>query len=278
MRIAEILEVDGCRLVEPSFAELTEDIYTTLLLQGRPDEARLLVDENEDPLALALHDDGGWQAASFLFRDPTLAAVECFEAVGGDIYQESREAWLSAVRAYYCAELLAATTPALEDLRSDRIEMIRDLTREVWGNRAGTLCLDCCCGSGVGSTALQAEGIRTLAYDNDPALLALGLSKGRLTPSETICIDAQKATRYIDPVPLGTAFMVGEIYSYNTTLWRTIVANLLALTSETLITVGTQEEVVRVEEWCTQAGRTTEVFENPRDPLYDRWCCVAQRT
>lgn len=278
MRIAEILEVDGCRLVEPSFAELTEDIYTTLLLQGRPDEARLLVDENEDPLALALHDDGGWQAASFLFRDPTLAAVECFEAVGGDIYQERREAWLSAVRAYYCAELLAATTPALEDLRSDRIEMIRDLTREVWGNRAGTLCLDCCCGSGVGSTALQAEGIRTLAYDNDPALLALGLSKGRLVPEDTMCIDARAASRYIAPVPLGAAFMAGEIYTYNTDLWKPIVTELLSLTDETLITLGTEAEAARVREWCTGQGREVEVFENQRDPIYDRWCCVARRT
>ncbi|MDK2916740.1 MAG: hypothetical protein PWR25_1297 [Euryarchaeota archaeon] len=278
MKVAEILEVERCRLVEPSFAELTVDSCTMLLLQIAPDEARLLVDEKEEPIALALHDDDGWHAASFLFREPTLAAIECFEAVGGEIYQESREAWLSAVREYYSMELLETTFPALEDLRPDREGNIRDLLDEVWGDRAGVPCIDCCCGSGVGTAALRAEGVRALAYDNDPALLALGLSKGRLTPSETICIDAQKATRYIDPVPLGTAFMVGEIYSYNTTLWRTIVANLLALTSETLITVGTQEEVVRVEEWCTQAGRTTEVFENPRDPLYDRWCCVAQRT
>lgn len=95
-----------------------------------------------------------------------------------------------------------------------------------------------------------------------------------------MCIDARKASHYIDPVPpLGAAFMVGEIYSYNTALWRSIIANLLALTDETLITVGTEKEAARVEEWCTrEGGRTTEVFENRRDPLYDRWCCVAQRT
>ncbi|NMA10300.1 MAG: hypothetical protein GX932_04680, partial [Methanomicrobiales archaeon] len=243
-----------------------------------PDEARLLVDEEEEPIALALHDEEGWHAASFLFREPTLPAIECFEAVGGDIYQESREAWLSAVREYYSTELSKTTFPALEDLRPDREGKIRDLLDEVWGDRAGTPCLDCCCGSGVGTAALRAGGVRALAYDNDPGLLALGLSKGRLAPSDTMCIDAQKASRYIDPVPLGAAFMVGEIYSYNTALWRSIVANLLALTDETLITVGTEEEAARVEEWCTREGRTTEVFENRRDPLYDRWCCVAQRT
>ncbi|ABN56356.1 MULTISPECIES: class I SAM-dependent methyltransferase [Methanoculleus] len=277
MKVAEILEIDGCRLVEPSFADLTVDPYTDLLLRTVPDEARLLVDEKEEPIALALHDDEGWHAASFLFREPTLAAIECFEAVGGDIYQESREAWLSAIREYYSAELLETTFPALEDLRPDREGKIRDLLDEVWGDRTGTPCLDCCCGSGVGTAALRAGGVRALAYDNDPALLALGLSKGRLVPSDTMCIDAQKAPRYIAPVPLGAAFMVGEIYSYNTALWRSIVANLLALTDEALITVGTEEEAARVQEWCAGQGRETEIFENRRDPLYDRWCCVARR-
>jgi SAM-dependent methyltransferase len=98
--------------------------------------------------------------------------------------------------------------------------MIRDLIHEVWGDRAGTLCLDCCCGSGVGTAALRAGGMRALAYDNDPALLALGLSKGRLVPEDTMCIDAREAARYIAPVPLGVAFMAGEIYSYNTGLWE----------------------------------------------------------
>jgi len=275
MKVADILEVDGCQLVEPSFAELTID--TAPVFQTAPDEARLLVDEDEEPLALALHDDGGWQASSFLFRDPTLAAIECFEAVGGDIYQESRAAWLSAVREYYSMEILATVAPALEDLRPDREGKLRDLIGEVWGNRAGTLCLDCCCGSGVGTAALRAGGVRALAYDNDPALLALGLSKGRLVPEDTICIDAREASRYIVPVPLGVAFMAGEIYSYNAGLWKPIVTGLLALTDEALITVGTEAEAARVEEWCAGEGRDVRVFENGRDPIYDRWCCVTRR-
>ncbi|WP_214041007.1 hypothetical protein [Methanoculleus sp.] len=277
MKVADILEVDGCRLVEPSFAELTADACTALLFRAAPDEARLLVDEEEEPLALALHDGEGWHAVSFLFREPTLAAIECFEAVGGEIYQENRETWLSAVREYYSTELLATVVPALEDLRPDRTGMIRDLLDEVWGDRAGTPCLDCCCGSGVGTAALRAGGVRALAYDNDPSLLALGLSKGRLVPSDTMCIDAREAARYIAPVPLGAAFMAGEIYSYNAGLWESILTGFLALTDETLITVGTEAEAARVEGWCTGNGRDAEVFENRRDPLYDRWCCVARR-
>ncbi|MCM2465409.1 hypothetical protein [Methanoculleus oceani] len=277
MKVGDILEVDGYRLVEPSFAELTEDSCTALLFREKPDEGRLLVDEEEEPLALALHDDRGWHIASFLFRDPTLAAIECFEAVGGEIYQESREAWLSAVREYYSHDICANVLPALEDLRPDREGNIRDLLDEVWGDRAGTLCLDCCCGSGVGTAALRAGGVRALAYDNDPALLALGLTRGRLVPSDTMCIDAQEASRYIGPVPLGAAFMAGEIYSYNTNLWEPIITGLLALTDETLITVGTEAEAARVEGWCKDEGRSAEVFENRRDPIYDRWCCVARR-
>ncbi|WP_292518747.1 hypothetical protein [Methanoculleus sp.] len=277
MKVADILEVDGCRLVEPSFAELTEDSCTALLFQAVADEARLLVDDDEEPLALALHGDGGWQAASFLFRDPTLAAIECFEAVGGDLYQESREVWLSAVREYYSMELQATVLPALEDLRPDREGMIRDLVREVWGDRAGTLCLDCCCGSGVGTAALRAGGVRALAYDNDPGLLALGLSKGRLVAEDTMCIDAREASRYIAPVPLGAAFMAGEIYSYNTDLWRPIITDLLNLTDEALITLGTEAEAGLVEGWCAGEGWDAEVFENQRDPIYDRWYCVARR-
>ncbi|HOI58246.1 MAG: hypothetical protein PHT97_05880 [Methanoculleus sp.] len=278
MKVADILEVDGCRLVEPSFAELTIDACTALLFQGSPDEARLLVDEEEEPLAFALHDgSNGWHAASFLFRDPTIEVIECFEAVGGDIYQESREAWLSAVREYYSLDIRANVVPALEDLRPDREGNIRDLVTVVWGDRAGTPCLDCCCGSGVGTAALRAGGVRALAYDNDPALLALGLTRGRLAPADTICIDAQEASRYIAPVPLGVAFMAGEIYSYNANLWESIVTELLILTDETLITVGTEAEAARVEEWCAEEDRETEVFENRRDPIYDRWCCVARR-
>lgn len=277
MKVADILEVDGCGLVEPSFAELTIDSYTALLLQATADEARLLVDENEEPLALALHDESGWNAASFLFREPTIAAIECFEAVGGDIYQESRAAWLSAVREYYSLDICENVLPALEDLPPDREGKIRDLVAEVWGDRPGATCLDCCCGSGVGTAALRAVGMRALAYDNDPSLLALGLSRGRLAPEDTMCIDARVASRYVAPVPLGALFMAGEIYSYNTDLWEPVVAELLALTDETLITVGTKPEADRVEGWFTEQGRNAEVFENRRDPIYDRWCCIARR-
>lgn len=274
MTIAELLDVDACRLIEPSFAELTEDHYTALLLRALADDARLLVDEDEEPLALALHDDQGWHAASFLFRDPTLAAIECFEAFDGEIYQENRETWLAAVREYYSLELCRTVLPAVEDLPGDRMAKMEDLVREIWGDRSGSLCLDCCCGSGVGTAALRASGIRSIAYDNDPALLSLGLARGRLHPSETICIDGRAAGAYISPAPLGVAFMAGEIIGYNADMWEGIVDQLLSLTDEVLITLGTEQESGMVRTWCLEREKSIEIFENDRDPLYDRWCCL----
>ncbi len=152
----------------------------------------------------------------------------------------------------------------------------RALIREVWGGRSGSLCLDCCCGSGAGTAALHAAGIRSLAYDNDSALLSLGLARGRLSPSETVCIDGRAAATYISPAPLGAAFMAGEITAYNAEMWEGIVDQLLALTDETLITLGTEQESGMVRTWCLERERKPEVFENDRDPLYDRWCCLVR--
>ncbi|KUG21064.1 MAG: hypothetical protein KO206_05050 [Methanomicrobiaceae archaeon] len=277
MTVEELLEIPDCRLIEPSFADLIDDCWTAVLLGMEAGEGRLLLDEEEYPLALAVRGSSGWYAGTFLFRAPTREVIERFEEVGGDIYQEAREAWLSAVREYYSTAICRDVLPAMEDLPPDRPGKIRSLIGEVFGERGGTSCLDCCCGSGVGTAALRACGMRPLAYDNDPALLSLGLTRRRLLPAETICIDARDATRFIAPVPLGVALMAGEIYSHNAGLWQAIIAELLALTDRALITVGTEPEVRMVSAWCAEEGRSVETFENERDSLYDRWCCIAGR-
>ena len=53
MNIAEILELEDLRLAEPSFADLTDSRYNALLAQQDTSEGRLLLDEAEEPLALA---------------------------------------------------------------------------------------------------------------------------------------------------------------------------------------------------------------------------------
>ena len=92
-----------------------------------------------------------------------------------------------------------------------------------------------------------------------------------------MCLDGTRASRYLDPVPRGTGFMLGAIDAYNRDTWEGIVGELLTLTEETLVTVGTEEEGKLVEEWCTRQSRVVEIFENDRDPIYDRWVIVAKK-
>ncbi len=116
-----------------------------------------------------------------------------------------------------------------------------------------------------------------LAYDSDPALLALGLSSGRLMPEETMWIDATLAGQYLEPVPRGIAVMMGEINTFTEDVWETITGELLGLVGDALITVGTEQEARKVEGWCRASGYPAEVTENRRDEFYDRWVCRSKR-
>lgn len=277
MSIETMFEIEGLRCIEPSFAELTDDIYTGMILSEAADEARLMVDENEQPIAFAIRSGGAWWTANFVFRPACMEVIEAFEEAGGDIYQEPRCAWIRALRTYYAGELQRQVAPAPEDMRPDRPDLINALLGEVWGERPGWTCLDCCCGSGAGSLGLRGLGMDALAYDNDAELLSLGLAAGRLLPGETMWIDGTRAGDYIDdPVDAGVALMLGDISSYNASMWEEIVAELLDLSQETLITVATEPEVRQVAEWCEDAGREPEVRENDRDPIYDRWVCFSR--
>jgi hypothetical protein len=60
-------------------------------------------------------------------------------------------------------------------------------------------------------------------------------------------------------------------------LWQQLVSELFALTDETLITVGKPAEADLIRLWGEAMERTVEVRENPQDPTYDRWVCIAQR-
>jgi len=277
MRAAGILGLDGIVFVEPSFASLTEDAFTGALLGIPATRARLLVDMAEEPLAVAVSDGKDWYAATFLYRKPPREVFELCEDLDDGIYQEERPAWAGAVREYYSLLLAGSTTPALEDLPADRLPPLTALLEEVWGRGDGVPCLDCCCGSGAGSAAARALGMLPLSYDNDPGLLALGLSTGRLLPEETMWIDATAAGRYLEPIPRGIAVMMGEINPFTMEMWEGITAELLALADDTLITVGTEKEARMVEAWCRASGRVAEVTENRRHSFYDRFICRSRR-
>ena len=273
MRAAEILGVDTVGFIEPDFAALTDGRFNTVLTAIKSDEGRLLLDEHEDPIAFAFHGSNGWTAASFLCRNPSVALIELFESVNGEIFQEDRAVWASAVREYFSNALVTQVPPSIDDLNPTRHGILKELFTGIWKKSPGETCIDCCCGSGVGSAVLRDIGYSPLSYDNDESLLCRGLTEKRLLPEETMWIDATIASRYIEPVPKGVAIMAGEFNSFNQDMWERIVAELCSITHETLITVGTEKEALLVEEWGIAMDRSVAVRENPADPIYDLWVC-----
>jgi hypothetical protein len=276
LKAATILELDEVTFIEPSFAALTDPLYTDLLARDAADEGRMLVDENSDPIAVAFHEPGGWIAGSFLCRHPNVALIDAFEQINGEIYQEDRAAWAAAVREYFSLRLAAEVPAAMEDLNPVRKSILADVIAGVWGKGGHETCIDCGCGSGVGSLVLRELGYTPLSYDNDASLLTLGIGKGRLLPEESMCIDATQVAAYTRPVPRGIGIMMGEINSFSQEMWQQIANGLFSVTKETLITVGTEPEASRIRQWGNKAGRSVEIRENPGDAFYDHWVCIAR--
>lgn len=278
MNVQEILGIDGAiRFVEPEFAALTDTIFNSALAAGGGDEGRLLVDGDGEPIALAFHGNGGWIAGSFLFRNPTVELIEQFENMNGEILQEDRPVFTAAVREYYSTLLMKDVPPALEDLNPVRYGILKNLIEKHWGRGYHGMCIDACCGSGVGSQVLRELGYIPISFDNDASLLSRGLAAGRLVPAETMLLDALVAARYIEPVPRGIGIMMGEINEFSRDMWEQIVSQLFVISETTLITVGTEPEARLIAQWGEEMERTVEITENPQDPIYDRWVCSAKK-
>ena len=277
MKAAKIFEVDNFTFVEPSFSSLTDTGYNALLSSGEWDEGRLLLDEHEDPVAVAFHESAGWMGGSFLCRNPSVAIIEQFEQVNGEIFQEDKKTWAAAVREYFSEKLQSETPPSIDDLNPVRSGILSAVITGAWGRGSGDTCIDCGCGSGVGSSVLRELGYAPLSYDNDPNLIARGLKTHRLMPEETMCLDATIASAYLDPVPRGIGVMMGEINSFSEEMWEQIVSELFSVTEETLITVGTEDEAQLIRAWGDVQGRNVDVQESPGDSFYDHWVCIAHK-
>lgn len=275
-KLSAMLELDELRMLEPDYASLVNNGEPGVLIcEAEPADkgARLLIDEDESPLLFAVKSGDEWCGTSWLFRSPTAGEFSLFEAADGDIYQEDRGNVEDACRAYYAEIIQKEIAPAGDDLTEERVGKVRGLLHEVWGPSISGTALDACAGSGIGSLLLREMGADPIAYDNDPELLALGLSSGRLAPGRTACIDARAASAYLPDAEYGVGIMFGQIYGYTKDIWRPIVEELAGITEKTLITVATQEEAFWVQEWADGVDRTLSIMENTRDPIYDRWVC-----
>ena len=277
MRAAILLDLDDVDLIEPSFERLTDNSYTNLMLTLPATQAKLLISEDEWPLALALGDGKSWKAGSFLLRRPTETIIERAEELDAEILQEERHEWEAAVRELFSLRIAREVQPAIEDFTPKRAVLIEELLRQVWGNVEGETCIDACCGSGAGTVALRQAGVIPLSFDNDPSLLSLGLRSGRLAPEDTVCLDGTKASDYLPHAPLGMVLMAGEITPYNQIFWRKIIEQILELTEKTLVSTGTEKEARLVESWSRHKGSKVAVIENKRDAFYDNWACDISR-
>jgi hypothetical protein len=277
MRAAVLLDVDAVEFIEPSYERLTDESFTHMILTMPAKEARLLISTDEYPLAVALNDGKGWKCTSFLLRKPVPDIFEKLEELDAEVLQEERSEWEAAVREYYSLRIAKQVVPALEDFTPARVLAISDLLKERWKGLEGEVCIDACCGSGVGSMALRDSGMVPISFDNDPALLSLGLRTGRLLPEETVCIDGTRASKYLKHAHFAIMLMAGEIGSHNSIFWKKITGEMLEVADNAIVTVGTEREARLVESWARERKRKAEVLENKREAFYDNWVCDIRR-
>jgi len=271
MTLSELFELEEIRLLEGSFEELTNESLLVHMLKGSA-EVRLLIADDETPLAMAREDEG-WKAVSFLWKEPSEELIEILPELDIKVYTCTTETYREAICDHFSRIIMAEVEPALDDLPPDRIKKVSDLVWGEWNFQPGDLCYDCCCGTGVGSQALSKVGLRSFAFDMDRQLLSRGLKEGRLQTYSTVQLDATKAAQYLERAPYALMLMAGDINVVNSHLWRTIMLQVLELADKILVTVGTEEEVTMLRSWVEQKGRTCRTFENERDLFYDRWVC-----
>jgi hypothetical protein len=271
MDLADLFDLEEVRLVESSFEDLTNESLLAQLLSGSK-EARLLLDDDETPLAMA-REDNGWKAVSFLWKEPSDALIEMLPELDIKAYSCTIDAYREAICDHFCRRMMDECQPALDDVPVDRIKKVSDLIWKEWHFKPGDLCYDCCSGSGVGSQALIKVGLRPFAFDVDRELLCRGIEKGRLQTWNTARIDASQASRYLDRAPFALMLMAGDINMVNAWSWQRIFEQVLELADNVMVTVASEEEAERLRSWAEGKGRPVRIFENTRDPFYDRWVC-----
>ncbi|HNX47417.1 MAG TPA: hypothetical protein PLC39_06660 [Methanomassiliicoccales archaeon] len=271
MALCELFDLEELRLLENTLEDLGNDMFLAQMLSGS-EQVRLLISNDETPLAMA-REDGGWKAVSFLWKEPSDELIELLPELDIKVYTCDTETYREAVYDHFARKIMNEVEPALDDVPEDRTKKVSDLIWKEWNFKPGDLCYDCCCGSGVGSMALTKVGLRAFAFDVDAPLLSRGLQIGRLQSWSTAQLDAAKVSQYLEKAPFALMLMAGDINVGNSWIWKIIFEQVLLIGEQVMVTVGTQEEAEQLRSWAEAKGRSPRVFENERDPFYDRWVC-----
>jgi len=273
MSICELFDLEEIRMIEMNFQDVSNEALLVHMLRGGS-EARLLISQDEVPLAMAREDDG-WKVVSFLWKEPSEELIESLPELDIKVYTCDTETYREAVYDHFSRMMLQELEPAMEDVPHDRTKKVSDLVWKEWNFKPGDLCYDCCCGSGVGSLALSKVGMRAFSFDIDGSLLCRGLKQGRLQTYSTVQMDATKASQYLERAHFALMLMAGDIGPGTSWVWQAIFEQVLQLADHVMVTVGTKEEAEQLRAWSEAKGRSSRVFENPRDKFYDRWVLVA---
>jgi hypothetical protein len=278
MKIAQMLELETISLVEPTFSDLIYQEMDDFMTGSPGKDGKILVNEDENPVLFAKTDSGGaWNGCVTMFREPSLALIDLFEQFEWEMYQEENETILDALREYYSTLLCDSVLPGPDDLNPARVQSIKTLLRNTVGIDQHGLCLDCCCGTGVGSMVMESCGMHPIAYDNDESLLVRGMKAGRLKPERTMWIDGRMINRFIQKqASLICGFMIGEIHSFNAHIWQEIIGAACMASDRVLFTAGTEHEINQIKDWVFGTGKKAEIFESDADPIYDRWICYSE--
>ncbi len=273
-----MLELESFSLVEPVFSDLIYQEMDDLMTEETGKAGKILVDEDDNPAVFAKTDERGvWTGCVTLYREPSLALIDLFEHFDWDMYQEDNETIHNAIREYYNKQLCDSTLPGADDLNPVRVQSIDTLLRKTVGTETDGVCLDCCCGTGVGFMVMKNQGMNPLAYDNDESLLARGIISGRLIPERTMWIDGRMINPFMKSMAsLACGFMVGEIHSFNAPVWQEIITAACTASERVLFTTGTELEIKQVRSWVSDTGKKAEIFESDADPIYDRWVCYSE--
>ncbi len=272
MAICELFDLEELRLLEGNFEDVSNETLMAHMLRGG-NEARLLISHDEVPLAMA-REDHGWKAVTFLWKEPSDELIEALPELDIKVFSCDTETFREAVYDHFSRRVMEEVEPAMEDVPEDRAKKVSDLVWKEWNFKPGDRCYDCCCGSGVGSQALSKVGLRAFSFDIDLSLLSRGLKQGRLQTYSTVQLDATKASQYLERASFALMLMAGDIGPGTSWTWQIIFEQVLQLGDHVLVTVGTQEEAEQLKAWAEAKGRTPRVFENERDPFYDRWVCA----